>query len=464
MLKDLETFDAELGEDPALFQSRLRAGAGGQRIGLSVFDADGRLLTRVPTERVNAIADDPDFKALAAGEAVRISPMIPASRAGIPLFAAARRLERNGVFAGAAVAYLPVSMLSEYWRTIDLGRDSTVTLLRDDGWLVARFPAPEAASNLSGLPMFADQLGASTSGIYVSPASPIDDVARTAAFQRLDGLPLIAFASVAESVLAEARGRRLRDSLLVVVPFGLALLGVCGWMLVLLRHEERSSLALRAALDQNRVLMQEIHHRVKNNLHAVSSLVRLQKLPGEVRDDLTRRIAAMSAVHQHMYEADRFASIDARDYLGRVLSGLSASAPTNVRLESDIHPAPLNPDDAQPLGLLVNECVTNAFKHAFPGGRPGVVKVSLAPVEDGLHLTVVDDGVGEAAGDDAHEDAAEGRGEGKSEGLGRRLIRGFAAQLRGEVSSTSGDGFSVSVRFKTRDPGEIGADPEAPPD
>ena len=80
---------------------------------------------------------------------------------------------------------------------------------------------------------------------------------------------------------------------------------------MLLRRHDRSRAELQIALQQNRVLFQEIHHRVKNNLQQVASLVKLQQAPAQMKEDLIRRIAAMSAVHQHIYESDQFGALDA---------------------------------------------------------------------------------------------------------------------------------------------------------
>jgi two-component sensor histidine kinase len=230
---------------------------------------------------------------------------------------------------------------------------------------------------------------------------------------------------------------RVRSTAMVATPLFIAMVLLCGWAVLLLLRHERNRVELEAALQRNRVLFQEIHHRVKNNLQQVASLVRLQQAPAAMKDDLTRRIVAMSAVHQHIYESDQFGVLDAEAYLARVLTGLRDSAPPGVELAWQLAPLQLSPDQALPLGMLVNEVVSNAFKHGFPNGRAGRVSVSLVrPLEgNDAVLTVKDNGVGMT------ETPAGGIG------LGSRLIAGFTSQLQGKSSFTRGDGVTFELRF-----------------
>jgi two-component sensor histidine kinase len=212
---------------------------------------------------------------------------------------------------------------------------------------------------------------------------------------------------------------------------------LCGWAVLLLLRHERSRRELQVALDQNRVLLQEIHHRVKNNLQQVAALVRLQQAPSAMKEDLTRRIAAMSAVHQHIYESNQFGALDAEAYLARVLAGLRETAPPGVTLDWKLTPLRLSPDQALPLGLIVNEVVSNAFKHAFPDGRAGQVGVSLERPLAGKEATL------------AIADTGVGMGETPSggQGLGTRLIAALVAQLEAKSTMTRDNGMRFEMRF-----------------
>jgi len=185
------------------------------------------------------------------------------------------------------------------------------------------------------------------------------------------------------------------------------------------------------------VLFQEIHHRVKNNLQQVSAMVKLQQAPQAMKDDLTRRIAAMSAVHQHIYESDQFGVLDAEAYLAKLLAGLRESAPPKVDLDWRLAPLQLSPDEALPLGLIVNEVILNAFKHGFPNGRAGRVTVTLERPLKGNEavLAITDNGVGMS------ETPSGGMG------LGTRLIAGLTSQLQGKQAITRDSGVKFELTF-----------------
>ncbi|RYG28642.1 MAG: sensor histidine kinase, partial [Burkholderiales bacterium] len=220
-------------------------------------------------------------------------------------------------------------------------------------------------------------------------------------------------------------------------PVFIAMLALCGWAIMLLMRHERSRAELQVALEQNRMLFQEIHHRVKNNLQQVSSLIKLQQAPQGMKDDLIRRIAAMSAVHQHIYESDQFGALDAEAYLAKLLAGLRESTPPKVDLEWRLAPLQLSPDEALPLGLIVNEVILNAFKHGFPNGRAGRVLVVLERPLKGNEavLTITDNGVGMS------ETPSGGVG------LGTRLIGGLTQQLQGKSTTTRDNGVKFELVF-----------------
>jgi two-component sensor histidine kinase len=165
-----------------------------------------------------------------------------------------------------------------------------------------------------------------------------------------------------------------------------------------------------------------------------------------MKEDLTRRIVAMSAVHQHIYESDQFGALDAEAYLARVLTSLRESAPPDVMVEWRLAPLQVSPDQAVPLGMIVNEVVSNAFKHGFPEGRAGKVDVTLSRPLEGNEavLTIADNGAGMA------ETPAGGIG------LGTRLINGLASQLQGKIAVTRGSGVTFELRF----PAELAGDAE----
>lgn len=430
-LDRLRQYDEALDRDPAKFAPRPSAIADGF---MGLYDARGEMIVRGGLREVG-IADNPAFRALAGGKPWIITPMVGTANS-LRFFGIARRIERNGKFAGAVAAYVSADVLADTWSDAGLGTESTIGLIRDDGWLVARYPLPPKTINLSDQPLF-ENVRKAPVGVFLSQSSPIDHVARRVAYQSLPDLGLVVTASLSRTSAMEALWSRVASTAMVAGPIFIAMIFLCGWAILLLVRHEKNRIELEQALANNRMLFQEIHHRVKNNLQQVASLIRLQQAPAQMKEDLTRRITAMSAVHQHIYESDQFGVLDAEAYLARVLTGLKDSAPPGVTLDWRLAPLQLSPDQALPLGMIVNEVVSNAYKHGFPNGRPGKVSITLLrPLEgNDAVLTIADNGVGIA------ETPAGGIG------LGTRLISGLAAQLQGKVEVIRSEGVQFELKF-----------------
>jgi two-component sensor histidine kinase len=435
-LDRLERIDSELGADPATFRLDASRSAGEGFVAL--YSPDGVTLAR-NGQRGASIADNAEFKALAAGKPWVITPLLGGVTSPLRLFGIGHRLDREGQFVGAVTAYMPADQLSDLWASLDLGPDSAVGIMREDGEIVTRFPVPDAPTNIADNELFTRYLPAAPSGVYRAATTPVDGRARIVAYQSLKDLGLVVGTSILQTQDKSAFWERVRSTSAVAAPIFFALVILCAWAILLLLRHERSRRELQAALAENRVLFQEIHHRVKNNLQAVSALIRLQPGPPEMKDDLTRRISAMSAVHQHMYESDQFGDLDASGYLGKLLAGLKESAPPGVTLDWKLDPLEVSPDQALPLGMLVNELVSNAFKHAFPGNRPGRVSITLErDAKNNGVLTISDDGVGQKL---------ETAPNPQKTGIGSRLIAGFVNQLHGDAKTRHTGGVTFEMRF-----------------
>ncbi|MBV9222671.1 MAG: sensor histidine kinase, partial [Acidobacteriaceae bacterium] len=205
------------------------------------------------------------------------------------------------------------------------------------------------------------------------------------------------------------------------------------------RAEER----LRASLLEKDVLLQEIHHRVKNNLQVVVSLLSLQANRMNRRDvinilnETQNRVRAIAGIHETLYSSPDLASISFSEYMNQLIRGLFSfysvkDGDIQLKIESD--DIVLDITQAIPLGLIVNELVTNALKHAFPAGRTGTVRASLCYLQENsipdttldegsAVLTVEDDGIGLPAEFDVQE----------QESMGIYLIRILTRQLRGAI-------------------------------
>jgi two-component sensor histidine kinase len=206
----------------------------------------------------------------------------------------------------------------------------------------------------------------------------------------------------------------------------------------MLRQSARTQARLAAALQHNDVLFREIHHRVKNNLQSVGSLLQMQPIPKEIKANMGQRIAAMSAVHEHIYRTGNFSTVLANEYLATLIENIRAGAGPNVRVVEQLETIAVDKDAATPLGLILNEVVSNAFKHAFPGGREGTITVRMEREgPDRARLTVEDNG-------DGFDPAA------PVKGIGQRLIKALTLQIGGTSEMTTGpNGSRFTLVFPT---------------
>jgi len=215
----------------------------------------------------------------------------------------------------------------------------------------------------------------------------------------------------------------------------------------LLGRLEQLNAELTASLREREVLLQEIHHRVKNNLQVITSLINLQmrKLDhGENREALREcqgRIQAIALIHEKLYQSTDYSRIPFAEYAKSLASSVfRVGQPTTgkVALAFALEEVPLAVDRAIPCGLILNELLTNALKHAFVGGRSGTIRVELARQgADGIRLVVADDGHGLPPGLDL----------GKSPTLGLQLVATLAAQLDGKVRASGGPGARFELGF-----------------
>jgi two-component sensor histidine kinase len=267
----------------------------------------------------------------------------------------------------------------------------------------------------------------------------VDGADRLASYRTLPDLDLVVTAGLLVDTVFQGWQVRTQHATALVAVALLFVLGLTAVADESMRHESRllrsvkqKADELAVALADKDVLFQEVHHRVKNNLQVISSLLTMQSL--HVRDDVARntlkdaldRIHSMGLVHQTLYERNLAANVDLGAYFGRLAEALAGSYGTGkggvtVQVEAT---GTLELERAVPLGMLANEALSNALKHAFSDGRNGIVRVSLHGEDGRWKLIVQDDGIGIAA--------EPGRG------IGFGLIRALSRQLGGKVEITAG--------------------------
>ena len=399
----------------------------------SLYDAEGRLLltNARPRGAVN-VADRDYFRQLRDGAPFVISPMITERLTGESVFILARRTGGPDSFTGVATIAVPVASLTDLADTLDFEHGSIISLVRDDGMLLARTP-PMDPVDLSGAPLFRE-LERAPNGSFTG-TSPADGEARIVGYWTLDGWPVIAVAALSEAVVYAAFRDRLEAELMIFAPLVVGLLVMTAWLWRLQARGERREAALVEANERADFLMKEIHHRVKNNLQTVMSLIRLERLPAEAKVALLGRIAAMAAVHQEIYSVGSDDTIPARRYLIGVIENVMRSYDLRIDLTAEISEIRLPGDRAMQLGMLVNEVVSNACKHAFRERRGGRLTVRLGAGEPGwMRLRVCDDGPG-------YDSAS------AEENMGSRLVDAFAVQLGGRIVRENHGGHCVTVDF-----------------
>ncbi|THH39425.1 tetratricopeptide repeat protein [Neolewinella litorea] len=227
----------------------------------------------------------------------------------------------------------------------------------------------------------------------------------------------------------------------------LVVLGALGYLLWRQRDRIREQhTALQSALREKDILLREIHHRVKNNLQVISSLLGIQSR--HVRDKVARdalnegrsRVQTMALIHQNLYGQEQLTGINIREYFDKLLDNLLRTyqiSPDRIRVDADIDELVLDVDTLIPLGLILNELITNALKYAFPAGG-GRIAVSIRQTEGGLRVVVDDDGVG-------MEDP-EALTNGDS--YGYELITALVDKLEGELRVNGQAGTRVNILLK----------------
>ena len=213
------------------------------------------------------------------------------------------------------------------------------------------------------------------------------------------------------------------------------------------RVDERTK-ELRQSLAEKTTLLQEVHHRVKNNLQVVCSLLSMQiacadgVLLARPLKDAHSRVLAMSLIHEQIYQTDTLADLNFGEYIGTLSDRLFTAYcvdPSRIRLELSVDLIHLDVDHAIPCGLILNELLSNSLKHAFRDGCEGVIRVSLKKTENGyVELTVADNGAGLPVGFRL-EDARS---------LGLLVVRTLIHQLRADMVATSDGGAMFRFGWK----------------
>jgi two-component sensor histidine kinase len=432
-------------------------------------DASGELRMSTvgfPTPPSNAADRDSFFVHKNPGSGLFVSQLIIGRVTAQPTFLLSRRLEAsNGELRGVVSVTFDPAYFQRFYESLNLRYQPIVSLRRAlDGATLVRHGETDA-------PDFAIPAGSATG--LISPARDAHADA-VHAWRKVENLPLFVTVTIPKGRLDRDWAEGVWIYALVGLLATLAL-----WPLAAstVRHAQRDREAnalleqrvaertrqLRDANAQLETLFQEVHHRVKNNLQVITSLLHLQAARSE--DSETRaalqqsvdRIHAMSLVHQLLYSSHQLAVVDFATYLRTLVDSLQCAYGTAGRIviTLDVEPAWFNLNTAIPLCLIVNEVLSNAYKHAFPDDRTGTIDVMLKRDGEGWTLVIRDDGIGMTP----KTDRQHGSGLLHSAGLGLQIIESLIGQLDGTLDFTRDNGTVFTLTFPA--PPDMDAPPSA---
>jgi two-component sensor histidine kinase len=251
----------------------------------------------------------------------------------------------------------------------------------------------------------------------------------------------------AEEAMRKAEAREHKKERIMILG-GLVLTILSGSIIFYLYRQQRAKNRLiEKQKDELQTLMKEIHHRVKNNLQVISSLLDLQSRAitnsqaSEAIKEGRNRVLSMALIHQNLYGDNNIKRIRIRQYIINLSNGLIDSyniEKGRIAIDTDIDDLDLDVDTVIPIGLILNELISNALKHAFEGRQKGSIQITLKEYDDLLHLHVKDDGNG-FPGDP---------GQVFSSSFGMKLIRAFAVKLKARMDLYNENGACIDMHIR----------------
>jgi two-component sensor histidine kinase len=462
--RTLETSDLLLGE--IIAYARLRGGVGAlsetsdahqylagltQKSSASdlflIIDKDGHMVGISTPQGSTPVsfADRSWFKAHRAGAETYVGGAIVGRIANEIIYTYSRRIpDLKGDFDGVAQVALRPAFLQEVSRPEGSTGNVILGMWGRDGRVIARTGlTPSQTETGVGHTALFNEMEGQRSGTYRADDMG-DGVERIISFRRLERWPITVTASmpVATALAAWTTGFYWSAGITILVLIALCWLT---WIGVRLSHQteatqkelQQANASLGKALSDKIMLLQEIHHRVKNNLQVTSSLLQMQSrrfADPNVRaafQETQDRLRSIGLIHDILYRKDTGGTIDLQDYLGRLITELSATygaAARGITVDLEAEPIMIDLDRGAPLALAITEAISNAFKHAFGPGESGRILVSARRLDGHIEIVVRDTGKGICGVPESDSS------------LGMKLIRSFAQQLGGQFNLTADGG------------------------
>jgi two-component sensor histidine kinase len=407
-----------------------------------VLDATGKVIAASEGVPTNRDFGGPGFAQSVQDANRRVEPELRSQLTGAIIYPLSQRLvDKDGRFAGVVgINARPDAIRSTAEHRPEDPQLSIWTL--DGRFIAAAFVDFDKAGRVIAPPRPAGL------GLPGAPAKPDDNaiVAKVA----IEDWPLVAVASYDKQGVLGIWRRHVWENVALIAGL---LIGVAVLVWLGVRTADREEVAkkenLRAqqvaedALRDRELLLKEIHHRIKNSLLLTSSLIYLQarqfKDPAVRRafEATQRRLSSIGLVHDALYSGDDLGEVDLSVYLNKLLYEAAAAYGADARhvtMTIDVDPVPLVPDQVTPVGLILTEVLTNAFKYAFREGEDGTLSVRGRVVGDEVEITVEDNGPG--------YEAVEG-----GAGLGAKLIQSLTEQIGGAFAIETNGGSVFRLRF-----------------
>jgi PAS domain S-box-containing protein len=207
-----------------------------------------------------------------------------------------------------------------------------------------------------------------------------------------------------------------------------------------------AEIEIKKLLNEKEILLHEVHHRIKNNMNTIAGLLYLQSVSIENESavsalkDAHGRVLSMMLIYDKLFRSVDFSSISTGSYLPELINGITSTFPVsgNVRIETKIDDYKLDSNALVPMGIIINELLTNAYKYAFPAGRDGLIEISFLKTGDGeFELTFKDNGIG----------IPESILPGESSGFGLNLVHLLSQQMRGSAEIIRGNGTVFKIKL-----------------
>lgn len=416
-----------------------------------------------------SVADREYFRAhLAASDAIHVSPRLSGKIKSEIFFTLSRRMELPGNrFQGVVLLSLLPAYFDDFYRSVLHDPRDVILLLREDGQAIVRKPL-DSAPDRADIGKFPELITTPDVDGTFRAVTSFDGVERVLARRKVPNLPMYVVYGTDIASIEAAWRNRMEPYALFAIP-SIGLLGLLG--VIALRRSRQAADAQEAlsranealesriaertrhldqALSDKEVLLRDIHHRVKNNLQVILSLLELQaqrspELEAPFSEALSR-INTMGLIHEQIYRSTGISSVQLDSFIEALVGHLSSfhrRPGREIAIHHDVEAVSIDLNRVVPFTLILNEVLSNAFKHAFADRCSGTITISLRAENGMLYLTVTDDGTGTPETEPAAEPGRRS--------MGMDLIRAFARQIHSEYHYTRTGGTRFDLIFPQED-------------